>query len=280
MEAFLSRTPVFLMLLAGVVLATLGLLVLFPAVAMLPVVAAVMLWVLAKVPLRYPILTLLAILLIIDCAVEVPYSGHWSSPLSFIGRLFFLNLNVVTGVPGLGFTLIDLSVFGFTALFVYRGAMGLKTDEPTAPLPKPLVMGLLLILGAIAWMYLWGALRGGDMRPAKWQLQKLLLMPVLVLLFNIAIRGPQDFRLLGRIIVAAAFTKAFLGAFFVVFIGRPQGLYFEYATTHSDTMIYVAGLIIAVASRWEEPTWKHYRRTVLVAGVILMGMHYNDRRLA
>ncbi len=124
MEAFLSRTPVFLTLLAGVVLATLGLLVLFPPVAMLPMVAAILLWVLAKVPLRYPVLTLLAVLLIIDCAVEVPYSGHWNSPLSFIGRLFFLNLNVVTGVPGLGFTLIDLSLFGLTALYVYRQRHG------------------------------------------------------------------------------------------------------------------------------------------------------------
>jgi hypothetical protein len=280
MEAFLSRTPVFLMLLAGVVLATLGLLVLFPPVAMLPMVAAMLLWVLAKVPLRYPILTLLAILLIIDCAAEVPYSGHWRSPLTFIGRLFFLNLNVVTGVPGLGFTLIDLSMFGLTALFVYRNAMGMKTDERTTPLPRPLVMSLLLILVAIFWMYFWGSLRGGDMRPAKWQLQKLLLLPVFVLLFNAAIRGPQDFRLLGRIIVAAAFTKAFLGAFFVLFIGRPRGLYFEYATTHSDTMIYVTGLIIAITSWSEEPTWKNFRRMVLVCGVILMGMHYNDRRLA
>src|SRR5687767_1098643 len=138
MEAFLSRTPVFLTLLAGVVMATLGLLVLFPPVAFLPMVAAILLWVLAKVPLRYPVLTLLAILLIVDCAVEVPYSGHWRSPLTFLGRLFFLNLNVVTGVPGLGFTLIDLSMFGLTALYVYRNAMGSKTDEKTPTLPRPL----------------------------------------------------------------------------------------------------------------------------------------------
>ena len=80
MEAFLSRTPVFLTMLAGVVLATLGLLVLFPAVALLPVVAAILVWVLAKVPVRYPVFTLLALMLIVDCAVEVPYSGHWKSP--------------------------------------------------------------------------------------------------------------------------------------------------------------------------------------------------------
>ncbi|HYH98382.1 exopolysaccharide repeat unit polymerase [Hyalangium sp.] len=280
MEAFLSRTPVFLMMLAGVVLATLGLLVLFPAVALLPVVGAVMLWVLAKVPVRYPVLTLLATLLIVDCAVEVPYSGHWQSPLFFIGRLLFINLNVVTGVPGLGFTLIDLSVFGLIILYVYRQAVGLKTDERMTPLPRPLVMALLLILVTISWMYLWGLMRGGDPRPAKWQLQKLLLMPMFVLLFNAAIRGPEDFRILGRIIVAAAFTKAFLGAFFIVFIARPQGLYTEYATTHSDTMIYVTGVAIALSSWAEDPNWKTFRRMVLVCGVILIGMDYNDRRLA
>src|SRR5687767_4033721 len=210
MEAFLARTPVFLMMLAGVVLATVGLLVLFPAVALLPVVGAILLWVLAKVPVRYPVLTLLAILLIVDCAVENPYSGLWQSPLSFVGRLFFINLNVVTGVPGLGFTLIDLGVFGLIILYVYRQAAGLKTDSRMTPLPRPLVMALLLVLVTIGWMYVWGLVRGGDPRPAKWQLQKLLLLPMFVLLFNAAIKGPEDFRLLGRIIVAAAFTKAIL----------------------------------------------------------------------
>jgi hypothetical protein len=280
MEAFLSRTPVFLMLLAGVVLATLGLLVLFPAVAMLPVVAAMLVWVLAKVPIRYPVLTLLAMMLIVDCAVEVPYSGHWKSPLSFVGRLLFINLNVVTGVPGLGFTLIDLAVFGLIALYIYRQAMGLKIDEKMTPLPRPLVMALLVLLATITWMYIWGIARGGDGRPAKWQLQKLLLLPMFVLLFNASIKGPEDFRILGRIIVAAAFTKAILGAFFIVFIARPQGLYTEYATTHSDTMIYVTGLTIALCSWTEEPNWKTFRRMALVCTVILIGMNYNDRRIA
>ncbi len=280
MEAFLARTPVFLTLLAGVVMATLGLLVLFPAVALLPMVAACLVWVLAKVPVRYPVLILLGVLLTVDCAVEVPYSGLWNSPVSFIGRLFFINLNVVTGVPGLGFTLVDLSVFGLIALYIYRQAVGLKTDTPKTPLPRPLVMALLLILATITWMYIWGVARGGDGRPAKWQLQKLLLMPMFVLLFNVSIKGPEDFKLLGRIIIGAAFTKAFLGAFFIVFIVRPQGLYSEYATTHSDTMLYVTGLAIALATWTEEPTWKNFRRMLVVGGIIFMGMSYNDRRLS
>lgn len=280
MESFLSRTPVFLTLLAGVVLATLGLVVLFPAVAMLPMAAAILLWVLAKVPVRNPVLILLTILLTVDCAVEVPYSGLWQSPVSFLGRLFFINLNVVTHVPGLGFTLIDLSVFGLIILYAYRQAVGLKIDKRMTPLPKPLIMALLLILVTITWMYIWGVARGGDGRPAKWQLQKLLLMPMFVLLFTVSIKGPEDFRLLGRIIVWACFVKAFLGAFFIVFIVRPGGLYSEYATTHSDTMLYVTGLAIALSSWTEEPTWKNFRRMALVSGVILMGMNYNDRRLA
>jgi hypothetical protein len=281
MEAFLSRTPIFFTLLGGVVLATLGLVVLFPPVALLPVVAATLVWVLAKVPIRYPVLTVLTLLLVLDCAIEVPYSGHWNPPTLALGRLFFINLNTLTGVPGLGFTLIDLSVIGFTALYVYRRAAGLKTDEQMTPLPRPLVMSLLLILAAIAWMYVWGVvLRGGDGRPAKWQLQKLLLLPLFVLLFNASIRGPEDTRLLGRIVVAAAVFKSFMGAFFIVFIARPRGLYTEYATTHSDTMIYVTGMIIVIAAWWEEPTWKNFRRMAIVGLIIFLGMHYNDRRLA
>lgn len=280
MESFLSRTPVFLMLLGGLVLSTLGLVVLFPAVAMLPMAVAILLWVLAKVPIRYPVLILLTILLTVDCAVEVPYSGLWQSPVSFLGRLFFIPLNNLTHIPGLGFTLIDLSVFGLIFLYIYRRAVGIKLDQPMTPLPKPLINALLLILATIAWMYIWGLANGGDGRPAKWQLQKLMLMPMFVLLFSVAIKGPEDFRLLGRIIIGACFTKAFLGAFFIVFIVRPQGLYSEYATTHSDTVLYVTGLAVALSSWTEEPTWKNFRRMALVSGVILMGMNYNDRRIA
>ncbi len=141
-------------------------------------------------------------------------------------------------------------------------------------------MALLLILATISWMYLWGWLRGGDMRPAKWQLQKLLLMPVFVLLFNAAIRGPQDFRLLGRIIVAAAFTKAFLGAFFVRLHRPAPGSVLRvrhHALGHDDLR---DGAVHRLASWTEEPTWKNFRRMAFVSGVILIGMHYNDRRLA
>ena len=45
-------------------------------------------------------------------------------------------------------------------------------------------------------------------------------------------------------------------------------------------MIYVTGLAIALSSWTEKPTWKNFRRMALVSGIILMGMDYNDRRLA
>jgi O-antigen ligase len=280
MEAFLSRTPVFLSLLALLVAATLGLVILAPKVAVLPMVLAAALWWVCQQPVRKLTLGLFAMAVTVDLVPEVPYDGEWKSPLYFPGKLLFINLSNVIGVPGLGFPLLDIATLGFLALYAYRRANRINIDEYTTPLPKPLVIGLLVLPATILWMQVLGIyINGGNSRVATWQWHQMAALPLLVLLFNVALRGPEDFRTIGRMLVVGCCTKAFLGAFFVVTIARPRGLYFEYATTHSDSMLYVAGLMTVMMSWFEQPTRKHFWRMVIVSAVIFMGMHYNDRRL-
>ena len=281
MEAFLSRTPVFLSLLGLLVVATLGLVILFPPIAPVPMLIAIVLWVVCKAPLRHSVLVLLALAVWSDLASEVPYEGHWKSPMYWPGKLLFINLNNVTGVPGLGFPLLDIAVLGLLALSIYRRAMGMKIDPPPVPLPTPLVWALILVPVTIAWMQVWGIfVNGGNSRVAQWQWHQMVVLPLMVWLFSSAIRGPEDFRALGRIIVIGCFFKAFLGAFFILTIARPRALYHEYATTHSDTMLYVTGLMVVITNFLEQPERRTFWRMVGVCAVIFMGMHYNDRRLA
>jgi hypothetical protein len=280
MEAFLSRTPVFLTLLALLVGATLGLVILAPQVAVLPVVLAAVLWWLCQQPVRKLTLGLFAMAVTVDLVSEVPYEGRWKSPLYFPGRLLFINLSNVIGVPGLGFPMLDIATLGILALYAYRRANGIKLDPHTPPLPKPLVIGLLVLVATIAWLQVFGLyINGGNSRVATWQWHQMAAVPLLVLLFNISLQGPRDFHTLGRMLVVGCCTKAFLGAWFIVAIARPQGMRFEYATTHSDSMLYVAGLNTVILSWYEQPTRKHFWRMIIVCAVILMGMHYNDRRL-
>jgi hypothetical protein len=163
----------------------------------------------------------------------------------------------------------------------YRRATGIKLDPLPTPLAKPLVVALLVLVATIVWLYVWGVIiNGGVARVARAQFHQLLVLPLLVMLFNAALRGPEDFRTVGRIILAGCFTKALMGTYFILAMARPRGLYHEYATTHSDSMLYVTGLAIAIYSYTEEPKRKNFWRMVWVCGLILMGMHYNDRRLA
>ncbi|MFY0562560.1 exopolysaccharide repeat unit polymerase [Archangium lansingense] len=274
-QDFLSRPLVFMASLALLVLATLGLLVLAPAVALLPVAAVVGGWWVCQQKIRTLALALFAMAVTVDLVTEVPYEGHWQSPLYFPGLLLFTK-------PGMSLPLIDLATVGLLGLNAYRRAMGITIDgPPTPPLPKPLVLGLLLQTATILWVQVWGIyINGGNSVVAKWQWHQMLVIPLLIALFNVALRGPEDFRTIGRIVIVGCCVKAFLGAFFILTIARPRGLYHEYATTHSDTVLYVTGLVIAVSSWMEQPIRKNFWRMVWVCSVILMGMHYNDRRLA
>ncbi|HYO54081.1 exopolysaccharide repeat unit polymerase [Archangium sp.] len=274
-QAFLSRTPVFLALLALLVLATMGLLILFPAVALLPVGLAIAGWWVCQQKIRTLTLGLFAMAVTVDLVTEVPYEGHWKSPLYFPGKLLFT-------VPGMRTPLLDLAIVGLLALNAYRRAMGITIDGPrTPPLPRPLVLGLLVLPATILWLQVWGIfINGGVSRVAQWQWHQMMVLPLLVALFNVALRGPEDYPIIGRIIIVGCCTKALLGAFFILTIARPRGLYHEYATTHSDTVLYATGLAVVLMSWLEQPIRKNFWRMVWVCSVILMGMHYNDRRLA
>jgi hypothetical protein len=274
MEAFLSRTPVFLALLGLLVLATLGLLVVSPPLAPVPVLLAGALWWVCRAPLRPLVLGLLAVAFWSDLVPEVPYEGHWKSPLYWPGKLLFT-------LPGMRLPLLDLAVLGLLALSIYRRATGQKVDPPPLSLPKPLVWTLLLVPATVLWLQVWGIhVNGGVSRVAQWQWHQMMMIPLMVWLFSATLRVPEDLRAVARILIIGCFIKAFLGAFFVLTMARPRALYHEYATTHSDTLLYVTGLMVVVTAFMERPERRPFWRMLGVGALILMGMHYNDRRLA
>jgi hypothetical protein len=274
MQRFLSRTPVFLALLALLVLVTVVLLVVAPALALLPAVGAAFLWWVCHQKLRTLTFALFALAVTVDLVPEVPYEGHWKSPLYFPGKLLFT-------VPGMKLPLLDVAAIGLLGLMAYRRANGIKIDPEPIPLAKPVVLAMLVLPLTILWMHVWGIyVNGGVARVSPWQWHQMMSIVPMVLLFNAAIRGPDDFRILGRIIVVGCCVKALMGAWFIVTMARPRGLYHEYATTHSDSVLYVTGLACVIWSWAEQPIRKNFWRMVWVSAVIFMGMHYNDRRLA
>lgn len=270
-------------LVAGMMLATLAALYVAPQEPWLVAAPALLvgcLWAVLRLPVRYPTFALLFLVLSVDNLPERPQELLWPSPLFGLGRALFQQLNSLTGIEALRFPGVDLWILLILAVAIVRRATGSKIDLPVTPLPRPLVAACALSLFTIGWMTFYGALRGGDVRQALWQWHQLAFMPLLVLLFHFALRGPEDWRLARRVVISAAFVKACIGAYFIVFIARPNAYDVEFSTSHSDSMTFLFACVCAIAPLLERPSPRMFARAGVILSVVGMGMYFNDRRLA
>ena len=270
-------------LVAGTMLATLAALVLGngePWLVAAPLLLVGGVWAALRLPVRYPALALLFLVLSVDYLPERPQEMLWPSPLFPLGQAFFQQLNSLTGIEALRVPGVDLWVLLLLGVAVTRRALGSRVDLPVTPLPRPLVAACVLSLVTLGWMNVYGAARGGDMRNALWQWHQLGFLPLLVLLFHFALRGPEDWRALRRVVIAAAFVKAFIGAYFIVFVARPNAYDVEFSTAHSDSMTFLFAVLCALAPLLERPSGRMFARAGCILAVVGMGLYYNDRRLA
>jgi O-antigen ligase len=80
--------------------------------------------------------------------------------------------------------------------------------------------------------------------------------------------------------VTAAVVKSLCGIYFIYGVVRPDNLFVEYTTSHSDTLLYVAVLAGLVAYFFERPRASTLRKALWWLPIVLLGMKLNDRRLA
>ncbi|QSQ21556.1 O-antigen ligase family protein [Pyxidicoccus parkwayensis] len=270
----------YLALIGFLVLATVGGGVIHPVVAVAPVLAVTVLWVILKVPIRYPVFAVTYLTLAVDYVAERPQSGLWESPLHPLGELLFAQLSYITKIGALRFPLIDVLVVGLMGLAMYRKVTKSTIDPPTPPMPRPLVAVTTLSLIALLWMEVRGVARGGDFKQSLWQWHQAAMMPFIVAMYHYSLRGPQDWPTLCRVVIAAGITKALVGSYFALVIVKSLGVFVEYTTAHSDSMTFIFCLLVVMLRFIEKPKAAHIIRGLGVVIIILMGMVFNDRRLA
>jgi hypothetical protein len=270
----------FIALLGVLVLATVGGAAIHPVVALVPLLAFTGVWVVLKVPIRYPVLGVLYLVLAVDYVAERPQSGLWESPLFPLGELLFGQLSQITKIGALRFPLIDVLIVGLLGLAMYRRVVKSPIDPPTAPMPRPLIAVTALSLFAILFMEVRGVARGGDFKNSLWQWHQAGMLPFIVAMFHYALRGPQDWPIVAKVIVAAGITKALVGSYFALVIVPALGVFVEYTTSHSDSMTFIFCLLVTLVRFIEQPKAAHLIRGFAVIAIILMGMVFNDRRLA
>lgn len=206
--------------------------------------------------------------------------GYWNTVMWPAAVAFYGTIKEFSGIPG-----ASLSVFFFVTVgLLYRAVWGRKPEGWTAP-PKFARQGLLVFLGTIVALAVFGIIRGGGIEPAFRQTIYLMQLPLVSLLFLYALRVPEDLASVGTAFVAAAVTRSLLVMYVYFFVCMPAGITAqkgkpEWCTNHSDTVLFVTALVILIAHTFEQRTRKVLIRSFAVAAPIMLGIVLNNRRLA
>lgn len=251
-----------------------------PAIALAPIAGAAVFYLMWKLPGRYSAMALMFLMLVVDYIQERPFAGLWESPLYPLGRLLTVNLNTLTGVGFLRFPILDFLLMALTGILIFRRVKQKRTDHAVAPVARPLPVALALSLVTLVWLEGWGVANGGNFKESLWQIRASLFLPIVAFIFMSSLRGAEDLRSLAYLIIAAACIKAVLAIYFIFRIARPGGHYPEYATCHSDTLLFVCALMIGTTLFLEQPTRKNLARGLTYMPLVTVGMILNDRRIA
>jgi hypothetical protein len=233
---------------------------------------------LAYVFLKKPVHIAARILVLLGLLLEGPEeragNGYWVPPFAPASRIFFSGLNKWTGLPGLSFPL-----FTVLCIVLLVRARKLHRSRPSQPSAESRnALHLYLIATAIA--IIWGLARGGQGQPIFWQLIYPVTSAVAALALLWSLRGQQDARAIGTIVVVVAITKAFLAIWVYEVVCRPLNIKPFYATTHSDSVNFASAFAILLIRSFEERTKSAVRTLAILAPIILVGVYMNNRRLA
>lgn len=261
-------------------LATVGAVVLGngrPALALIPVGAAALLWTVSRLPLRYPAAALVLASLSLDNSADADL-GLWKTPLAFIGDILRDNLERSLGLPGVKLSGLEVAVLALLGLSLWRKVTGNPIDERERANQCPLIRDVVVLyVAALAYAVANGALRGGAIQ--IWQIRILLQIPFLFFFFQLAFRRRQDVVLVGYVVVISAILKALLSIYIGRTIRRPDGTHLIFTTNHGDSILFVVAVLILLTLEIERPGKARLGRTLGVVGLIAWGMVENNRRL-
>jgi hypothetical protein len=231
--------------------------------------AAALVWFL---PLRFPLFVLIFLGLAVDST-----EGPWLSPLTPLGQV--LHVNLATAIPGSGIPLpgVALLLLALLLIHVHRRIAGIRTDARTVAPPAAIgiqAMGVSVL--TILAICLLGLKGGGDLKMAKIQVQVYIMALLFGYLASITMRGVKDYRIIGRIVVAAACIKALI-ALYVAYVVVVPGA--EFATSHGDSLLFAGATALLLIRFAEQPIKQNLVICLFLVPLLAAGMVANDRRL-
>ena len=250
-----------------------------PLVAAAPPIASALAFAVWKAPLRHLIYTLL----FLACAVFAPpdVQGPIWAVMRPLQDFLFVYLNRATGISA-------LAILGIEALYVLLIGLAIARFSRSSTIDgrerlsgvNALSMLAAFSLAAVLGLELWGILRGGDFRGSLFQFRQLFWLPLLTWLASYALRGPEDWRPVARVVTAGACIKIALGIYYLMHDAWAVGVYPKVMTTHHDSVLFVAVFFLWCAAWMHRPRAATIIPTLLVCGWLLLGLVLNGRRIA
>jgi hypothetical protein len=239
-------------------------------------------WAMSRLALTRSIRIYLVLALFIEPFSEVMLEeqrGYWDSVLWPAAVAFYGTIKEWSGLPG-----ASLPVFFFvTVALLYRATVGARATERRPPRFARNV--LLSFLATLVGLAIFGLAQGGGVEATFRQTVNLIQLPIVALLFLYTLRVPEDLRAIGTIYVTTALARAGLVVFVYFGVCMPQGITDlpglpEWCTTHSDSVLFVAAVLIVVTHAFEQRTNRAFRWAVAICAVLVFAIVLNNRRLA
>lgn len=198
---------------------------------------------------------------------DVMYTGRWRSPFIVFGPLF-------EPLPGIRlFTWQVLLILLIAPVLAARAACRERTPE--------FERAILVSVFSVILTVLWGAIKGGSLYFAYYQVWRFLAALLLGYLLAYAIRRPADLAALGKMIVVAALIRGTLVIYFYwEFIRDKVTPKPEYMTNHDDSLLFVMAVLVTGGWALINGGRKAWVIATTVTLYLFYAMMLNDRRIA
>jgi hypothetical protein len=199
----------------------------------------------------------------------IPYEGRWNSFFVWVSGPLFLPL------PG-----IRLSAW--QSLVLLLTPVSLAWPGSSRNRARTIALAIFASLASITITAVWGLARNGSAYQAYYQLWRFLAALAVAAALLSVIRTARCLRMLGSVVLAAALVRGSLAIYhYVAHVrGRPPGPAPAYMTTHDDSLLFVAGVVVAVSWALARNKWTTWSGTGIVSALLCIAMIVNLRRLA
>ena len=197
------------------------------------------------------------------------YAKRWQTPLRYLDTILFQH------------SALKMPLFFFIQiilLILASSRPGAKTHRAS-----PMDKAINFSFASMAVWTILGAARGGQPWQAGWQLYSFFSALLFAKLLLATMQTPKHFEQLGRWFMYAVLWRSTMAIVFWFFFyhnvtyaeGPPP-----YMTIHDDTVLFVTGLVLAIANHIVLRSRKSMRFLMLCCALIVPAIQFNNRRLA